>query len=91
MLDETAVDEDGHMPLNAFGGNARGGGDLRHIVAGVGNKASKDDALGGVDALDGTDFTTASSESMAPSSGTMYDLVQPPKRRLMNDNEITIN
>ncbi len=43
------------MALNAFGGDAGGGGDLRDGVAGVGGDAGEDDALGGVDAGDGAD------------------------------------
>ena len=49
MLDEVAVDECGHVALDALGGDAGGGRDLRDGVAGVGHEAGEDDALAWVE------------------------------------------
>ena len=49
MLNEVVFDEGGDVALDAFGGDAGGGGDLWDGVAGVGDKAGEDDALGGVE------------------------------------------
>ena len=43
------------MALDGFGRDAGGGGDLRDRVAGVGGDAGENDALGGVNAIDGAD------------------------------------
>ena len=45
VLDEVFIYEGGDVALNAFGGDAGGGGDLRDGVARVGGDAGEDDAL----------------------------------------------
>ncbi len=55
VSDEVFIYKGGNVALNAFGGDAGGGGDLRDGVAGVGGDAGEDDALGSVDAGDGAD------------------------------------
>ena len=55
MLDEAVVDEGGDVALDALGGDAGGGGDQRDGVAGVGDEAGEDDALGGVEVGNGAD------------------------------------
>ena len=55
--DEVAGGEGGDVALDGFLWDTSGGGDLRDGVAGVGGDAGEDDALGGVDAVDGADDT----------------------------------
>ena len=45
VLDEVFIYEGGDVALDAFGGDAGGGGDLRDGVARVGGDAGEDDAL----------------------------------------------
>ena len=55
VLDEASVDEGGDVAFDALGGDAGGFRYLRDGVAGVGDEAGEDDALGGVDAGNGAD------------------------------------
>ena len=55
VLDEAVVDEDGDVACDAFLRDAGGFRYLRDGVAGVGDEAGEDDALGGVDAGNGAD------------------------------------